>query len=89
MLTRPVRGPVQGLYKQLVDAFRGLGLEVVPGVGTPFDPEMHEGIMREASSTVPDGTVLQEFRRGFKIGDRLLRASMVKVSQPCHCLGIC
>jgi GrpE len=36
-----------------------MGLSVVPGVGTPFDPEIHEAILREPSADVPDGTVLQ------------------------------
>ncbi|KAL4854901.1 hypothetical protein ACK3TF_004377 [Chlorella vulgaris] len=70
----------QGLYKQMVELFRGLGLEATPGVGSPFDPNLHDGIMREASSEVPDGTILEEFRKGFTLGDKLLRAAMVKVS---------
>lgn len=70
----------QGLYKQMVELFRGLGLEAVPGAGEPFDPEVHEAIMREPNEDVPDGTVLEEFRKGFKLGDRLLRPAMVKVS---------
>ncbi|EFN54265.1 hypothetical protein CHLNCDRAFT_36141 [Chlorella variabilis] len=70
----------QGLYKQMVELFRGLGLEAVPGVGSPFDPNLHDAIMREASEDVPDGTVLEEFRKGFVIGDKLLRPAMVKVS---------
>jgi molecular chaperone GrpE len=70
----------QGLYKQMVEAFRGLGLEAVPGAGAPFDPEVHEAIMREPSEDVPDGHVLEEFRKGFRLGDRLLRPAMVKVA---------
>jgi molecular chaperone GrpE len=70
----------QGLYKQMVEAFRALGLEAVPGAGEPFDPEVHEAIMREPSEDVPDGTVLEEFRKGFRLGERLLRPAMVKVS---------
>lgn len=70
----------QGLYKQMVELFRGLGLEAVSGAGSPFDPEVHEAIMREPSEDVPDGTVLEEFRKGFKLGERLLRPAMVKVS---------
>ena len=70
----------QGLYKQMVELFRGLGLEAVSGAGEPFDPELHEAIMREPNDDVPDGTVLEEFRKGFRLGDRLLRPAMVKVS---------
>lgn len=77
---KKIDGAYQGLYKQMVELFRGLGLEAVPGAGEPFDPELHEAIMREASEDVPDGTILDEFRKGFRLGDRLLRPAMVKVS---------
>jgi molecular chaperone GrpE len=70
----------QGLYKQMVEIFRALGVDAVPGVGSPFDPEFHDAIMRQPNNEVPDGTVLQEFRKGFKVGDKLLRAAMVQVS---------
>lgn len=70
----------QGLYKQMVDTFKNLGVEATPGVGFPFDPNFHDAIMQETNDDVPDGTVLAEFRKGFKLGDKLLRAAMVKVS---------
>lgn len=74
-------GFLQGVYKQMVEVFRSLGVEAVPGVGAPFDPEVHDAIMREENDEVPDGTVLKEFRRGFKLGSQLLRPAMVQVSQ--------
>lgn len=77
---KKIDGAYQGLYKQMVELFRGLGLEATPGVGEPFDPNVHDAIMREANEDVPDGTVLEEFRKGFKLADRLLRPAMVKVS---------
>ena len=64
----------------MVDTFRSLGVEAVPGVGHPFDPNYHEAIVSEPNDDVPDGTVLQEFRKGFQCGDRLIRPAMVKVS---------
>ena len=64
----------------MVDTFRNLGVEAIPGVGHPFDPNFHDAIMQEPNDDVPDGTVLAEFRKGFKLGDKLLRAAMVKVS---------
>ena len=70
---------VQGLYKQLVEIFKSLGVEAVPGAGQPFDPEFHDAILREENNEVPNGTVLQELRRGFRLGKSLLRPSMVKV----------
>ena len=63
----------------MVESFRSLGVEVVGGVGTPFNPEFHDAIMREERDDIPDGTILQEFRRGFRIGSKLLRPAMVKV----------
>ena len=77
---------MQGVYKQMVEAFRSLGVEAVPGPGNLFDPEVHEAIMREENDELPDGTVLKEFRRGFRLGSQLLRAAMVQVLThlPCH-----
>lgn len=57
-----------------------LGVEAVPGVGSLFDPNLHDAIMRAPSVEAPDDTILEEFRKGFRIGDRLLRPAMVKVS---------
>jgi hypothetical protein len=62
-----------------VDILRSRDVDVVPTVDSPFDPNVHEAIMREPSDEVPDGTVLMEFRKGFKMGERLLRPAMVKV----------
>lgn len=75
-----INNAYQGLYKQMVDILRTLGVETVDTTGSAFDPELHDAIMREPSEEVPDGTVLQEFRKGFKMGARLLRPAMVKVS---------
>eukprot|EP01024_Parvocaulis_polyphysoides_P063245 TRINITY_DN7288_c0_g1_i1.p1 TRINITY_DN7288_c0_g1~~TRINITY_DN7288_c0_g1_i1.p1 ORF type:complete len:360 (+),score=83.14 TRINITY_DN7288_c0_g1_i1:148-1227(+) len=70
----------QGLYRQMVDIFRGIGISAVETVGSKFDPEVHEAIMREPNEEVPDGTVLEEFRKGFTIDGKLIRPAMVKVS---------
>lgn len=64
----------------MVDIIKGLGVDAIDTVGAPFDPELHEAIMREPNDEVPDGTVIMEFRKGFKMGDRMLRPAMVKVS---------
>ena len=70
----------QGLYKQMCDIFGKLGLEQVPGVGSPFDPMVHDAIMREETTEAADGTVLEQFRAGWAFGDQCLRPSMVKVA---------
>uniref|UniRef100_A0A2P2IVA1 GrpE protein homolog n=1 Tax=Rhizophora mucronata TaxID=61149 RepID=A0A2P2IVA1_RHIMU len=70
----------QGIYKQFVEIMRSLQVAVVATVGKPFDPSLHEAIAREDSQEYKEGIIIQEFRRGFLLGDRLLRPAMVKVS---------
>jgi len=68
------------MHKQLMEILSSQGLEAVPGVGAPFDPNSHEAIMREESEEAEEDTILEEFRKGYIIGGTLIRASMVKVS---------
>ncbi|XWS15063.1 hypothetical protein CRYUN_Cryun35bG0062200 [Craigia yunnanensis] len=70
----------QGIYKQFVEIMRSLQVAVVPTVGKPFDPSLHEAIAREESQEFKEGIITQEFRRGFLLGNRLLRPARVKVS---------
>ncbi|XP_057798793.1 uncharacterized protein LOC131014727 [Salvia miltiorrhiza] len=70
----------QGIYKQFIEIMRSLRVAAVPTVGKPFDPSMHEAIAREESHEFKEGIVIQEFRRGFYLADRLIRPAMVKVS---------
>lgn len=70
----------QSIYKQFVEIMKGLGVVAVETVGKAFDPNFHEAIMREDSTEYEEGIVVQEFRRGFRIGDKLMRPAMVKVS---------
>jgi molecular chaperone GrpE len=50
-------------------------------VGTDFDPQVHQAVAHEASPEHREGEVMEEFRRGYKLGDRLLRPAMVKVAK--------
>lgn len=70
----------QSIYKQFSEILGSLRVVPVETVGNPFDPMLHEAIMREDSEEYEEGIILQEFRKGFKLGDRLLRPAMVKVS---------
>ncbi len=63
----------------MVDLFSQLGVEVIDCDQKPFDPEFHDAMLRELNNDLPDGTVLQELRKGFTIRGRLLRPAMVKV----------
>ncbi|KAL6530629.1 hypothetical protein OROMI_028518 [Orobanche minor] len=75
-----VSNSYQSIYKQFVEVFRSLGVVPLETVGKPFDPMLHEAIIREDSTQYEDGVVIEEYRKGFQLGDRLLRPSMVKVS---------
>ncbi|XP_019263185.1 PREDICTED: uncharacterized protein LOC109240949 isoform X2 [Nicotiana attenuata] len=75
-----INNSYQSISKQFGEILGSLGVETVETVGKPFDPLLHEAIMREDSEEFEEGVVLEEYRKGFKLGDRLLRPSMVKVS---------
>ncbi|KAL0730090.1 hypothetical protein Bca4012_026183 [Brassica carinata] len=75
-----VTNSYQSIYKQFVEIMGSLGVVTVETVGKQFDPMLHEAIMREDSAEYEEGIVLEEYRKGFLLGERLLRPSMVKVS---------
>jgi len=56
------------------------GIEPIDAVGKPFDPTQHEALMREPSRDMPEGYVLREFERGFRMKDRVLRAAKVVIA---------
>ncbi|WP_071518402.1 nucleotide exchange factor GrpE [Geitlerinema sp. PCC 9228] len=70
----------QGVYKQLVDCLKQLGVTPMRPEGQEFDPNYHEAMMQEPSSEYPEGTVIEEFMRGYMLDDRILRHAMVKVA---------
>ena len=72
---------VQLVHKQLLDALKIHGLVPIVAVGETFDPNQHEALLVTPSDDVPDGKVIEEFRRGYMLHTRVLRASQVVVSQ--------
>jgi molecular chaperone GrpE len=68
------------IQTQLIDVVRKHGIEMIDAVGKVFDPHEHEALAYAPSNDVPEGTVLAQSRRGYRLGDRLLRAAMVVVS---------
>ena len=78
------KGVVEGFamaLTQLENVFGEHGLAVVDPTGEPFDHNLHEAIGHEASEEVEEGIVLNTVRVGYKLGDRLLRAASVIISQ--------
>lgn len=75
------RSGVELIYKQLQDALQKLGLRAIPAKGEPFDPHLHEAIEMVETPDADDHQILEELQRGYKLKDRLLRPSMVKVAR--------
>jgi molecular chaperone GrpE len=68
------------VLKQLVDFLTENGLQPIDAQGQKFDPNLHEAIAHEPSDALPEGHVVRQMRRGYKLKDRLLRPSTVVVS---------
>lgn len=70
----------QNLYKQLVDVLKQLGVAPMRVEGEPFDPNIHEAVMREESHEHAEDVVIEELQRGYHLNGRVLRHALVKVS---------
>ena len=76
----PIYSGMSMVLKQLTDFLVENGLQAIDAEGKKFDPNLHEAIAHEPSSSVPEGDVIRQMRRGYKLKDRLLRPSTVVVS---------
>jgi molecular chaperone GrpE len=72
------------VFKQLQDFLTDHGVKTVDAVGQPFDPHVHDALSQEASADVPEGQVIRQLRKGYKLKDRLLRPANVVVSKGTH-----
>ena len=68
------------VLRQFMDALHKLGLEEIGVEGEPFDPNVHNAVMREDAEGVEEEIVSAVFQKGYKLGDRVLRPAMVKVA---------
>ena len=71
---------VDMVLRQFMDALHKLGLEEVGTEGEPFDPNVHNAVMREDADGIDEETVTAVFQKGYKLGERVLRPAMVKVA---------
>jgi molecular chaperone GrpE len=69
------------IRRQFLEVLKRRGVEVLDVVGQPFDPQWHEALAQEPANGRPDGEITAEIRRGYRMGQRLLRAALVKVAQ--------
>lgn len=77
----PFRQGVELIHRQMLDMLARRGVEVIDAVGQDFDPNVHEAIAYEPAEGRREGEIIGELRRGYRIGDRLLRPAMVRVAQ--------
>lgn len=71
---------VELVFKQLVDILSGYGVKKIEAVGNEFDPELHEAIGHVEDEKLGEQVVKEEYRTGYKIGDKVIRHSMVIVA---------
>ncbi|HEX8295024.1 MAG TPA: nucleotide exchange factor GrpE [Chthoniobacteraceae bacterium] len=77
----PILAGMDMVAKQLNDFLLGTGVEPVNGEGQTFDPNLHEAVAQEESADVPEGVIVRQLRRGYRLRERLLRPATVVVSK--------
>jgi len=75
------RKGVELIHSKLHDFLKKRGVRPIEALGADFDPNLHQAVVHESSPEHREGEVIGEMRRGYKIGDRLLRPAMVKVAK--------
>jgi molecular chaperone GrpE len=72
---------IRSIATSFQSALTNAGVEPIESVGEPFNPELHEAVDTEVTAGEMDGKVIEEYSRGFRMGDRLLRPARVKVGR--------
>ncbi len=75
------RKGVELIHRQLLEILRKRGVRAIEALGTDFDPHFHQAIAHEPAEGRRDGEVIEEFGRGYMLGDRLIRPAIVKVAK--------
>ncbi|MBC1211683.1 nucleotide exchange factor GrpE [Listeria booriae] len=69
------------VYGQIMTALEAEGVEAIPALGEQFDPNFHQAVMQDDDSTKESNEITMELQKGYKLKDRVIRPSMVKVNQ--------
>jgi molecular chaperone GrpE len=69
------------IHRALMDMLRKRGVTPIEAVGTTFDPQVHQAVAYEEAPDRRDGEVMEQFTRGYRLGDKLIRPAMVKVAK--------
>ncbi len=78
----PVLLGMSMVQKQIMDFLKENGVEEIPAVGQKFDPNQHDAVSSQPTADAPEGLILTQIRRGYRLRDRLLRPSSVVVAAP-------
>lgn len=76
-----VKTGVNMIYTQIKNFLTETGVEEIDALDKPFDPNLHDAVSQQASEEAPEGQVLQQMRKGYKLRDRLIRPAMVVVAK--------
>jgi molecular chaperone GrpE len=77
---RAYREGVELIHRQLLELLQKHGVTPIAALGEEFDPHRHQAVVHEPAPGHREGEIVEEFRRGYMLGNRLLRPSMVKVA---------
>jgi molecular chaperone GrpE len=75
------RKGVEMIHTKLQDLLRKQGVKPIDSIGRDFDPALHQAVLYDEGGAHRDGEIIAELQRGYHIGERLLRAAMVKVAK--------
>lgn len=70
---------VQMVYNQFIEVLKKEGLEEIPALGEPFDPNIHHAVAQESKDDCEDNFIIEVYQKGYKLKDKVIRPSMVKV----------
>jgi molecular chaperone GrpE len=78
---QPYRAGVELIHRQLGDLLRKRGVTAIETLGTDFDPHLHQAVAYEETQGAREGEVVGEMRKGYRLGERLLRPALVRVAK--------
>jgi len=79
--TKSLLQGVEMIYNGIVEALKKEGVEAIEAVGQEFDPHLHQAVMQVQDENFGSNIVVEEFQKGYKLKDRVIRPAMVKVNE--------
>ncbi len=78
--TKSLLQGMEMVYRQMLDVLNNEGVEVIETVGQKFDPQIHQAVMQVEEEGFESNQIVEELQKGYKLKDRVIRPSMVKVN---------